>query len=282
MINKKNPKAFIVGWPIEYSRSPLIHRYWLNSMKISGSYVIESIEPEKFKGFIKNIKAREIDYVGGNVTIPYKEIIYKLVDYVTPEAEEIGAINTLWFEDEKLNATNTDYYGFSASLDEVQPNWKKLSKAVVMGSGGASRAVVKVLCDNGFSEIHVVNRTISRANALVDHFSCKRIYAHPLEALNEVMQRAGLFVNTIPTSIGYNDSFKIDFSPLIPGAIVADIVYIPLKTEILKQAEQQGFITVDGLGMLLHQARLGFKKWFKTWPKIDDSLRSLLICDIKS
>ncbi|AGA65366.1 Shikimate 5-dehydrogenase I alpha [Liberibacter crescens BT-1] len=251
-------------------------------MKISGSYVIESIEPEKFKGFIKNIKAREIDYVGGNVTIPYKEIIYKLVDYVTPEAEEIGAINTLWFEDEKLNATNTDYYGFSASLDEVQPNWKKLSKAVVMGSGGASRAVVKVLCDNGFSEIHVVNRTISRANALVDHFSCKRIYAHPLEALNEVMQRAGLFVNTIPTSIGYNDSFKIDFSPLIPGAIVADIVYIPLKTEILKQAEQQGFITVDGLGMLLHQARLGFKKWFKTWPKIDDSLRSLLICDIKS
>ncbi|MGV1872478.1 shikimate dehydrogenase [Agrobacterium rosae] len=273
--------AFVTGYPIKHSRSPLIHGHWLEKFEIAGSYKAIEVPPENFEKFITELKSDSgSSFVGGNVTIPHKESAYRLADRPDELAQELGAVNTLWLEDGLVHASNTDGYGFVSNLDTTHPGWEETDSAVVLGAGGASRAVIQALRDRGISEIHVVNRTVARAKELRDRFGV-HVFAHPMEALQEVSSGAGLFVNT--TSLGMDGSAvpDIDFSRLSNGAVVTDIVYVPLKTPILRMAERQGFSIVDGLGMLLHQAKPGFKKWFGKTPHVDEALRSLIIKDME-
>lgn len=272
--------AFITGWPVKHSRSPLIHGHWLKQFGIAGSYRAEAVTEADFPAFIHSLKEGSSGFRGGNVTIPHKELAFKLADRPDDLAKELGASNTLWMEDGLLHATNTDGHGFTANLDDRHPGWDRTGRAVIFGAGGASRAVIQAIRDRGVSEIHVVNRTVSRARELADRFGPK-VHAHPVEALNEVMSGAGLFVNTTSLGMDGSEAPDIDYSPLASGAVVTDIVYVPLKTPLLAQAEAQGFPIVDGLGMLLHQAVPGFEKWFGRRPVVDKALRDLVIADME-
>jgi shikimate dehydrogenase len=274
------PKAFVTGFPARHSRSPLIHGYWLKTLALSGIYQAHEVAPDDFPSFIRALKSGASGFVGGNVTIPHKEMAFKLADQPDELSVELGASNTLWIEDGKLKATNTDGRGFTANLDERHPGWDKARSAVILGAGGASRAVVQAVRDRGVKEIHLVNRTIDRARELADRFG-ERVRAHPMGDLADVMKDAGLFINTTSLGMDGEEAPRIDFSPLLPDAVVTDIVYVPLKTPILAQAQEQGFATVDGLGMLLHQAVPGFEKWFGRRPVVTEDLRSLIIADME-
>ncbi len=272
--------AFVTGYPVKHSRSPLIHGYWLEALGLAGSYTPQEISPENFAGFISRLKGVESGFIGGNVTIPHKETAFRLADRPDALSEELGASNTLWLEDGALCATNTDGYGFLANLDAEAPGWDKTDRAVVLGAGGASRAIIQAVRDRGVGEIHVVNRTLGRAQELADRFGPK-VHSHALAALAEVSKGAGLFVNTTSLGMDGEPAPDFDFSPLAAGAVVTDIVYVPLVTPILRQAAEQGFATVDGLGMLLHQAAPGFEKWFGTRPVVDAHLRDIVLADME-
>lgn len=272
--------AFVVGSPIRHSRSPLIHGHWLNQFGIDGNYKAIEVLPEDFERFIGDLKTGAT-FRGGNVTIPHKERAFELSDQPDELARELGAANTLWLEDGVLKATNTDGYGFTANLDNRHPGWDKTARAVILGAGGASRAVIQAVRNRGVQEIHVVNRTVARAKSLADRFGT-RVHAHPMEALGEVMAGAGLFINTTSLGMDGEAAPEIDFSTMRADAVVTDIVYAPLQTPILAMAKAEGLATVDGLGMLLHQAVPGFEKWFGMRPVVDDALRALIVKDMEA
>jgi shikimate dehydrogenase len=273
-------RAFVVGYPAKHSRSPLIHRYWLDLAGIRGSYEIIEVPPGDFTAFVATLRDGSGGYAGGNVTIPHKEAAFALADRTDAIAEELHAANTLWLENGRLLATNTDGYGFSANLDDRAPGWDSAPSAVVLGAGGASRAVIQTLRDRGVKQIDIVNRTVSRAEELARRFG-PRISAHPMQALDKVMAGASLFVNTTSLGMGGTPVPEIDFRRLADGAIVTDAVYAPLVTPLLAVARQQGLKTVDGLGMLLHQAVPGFEKWFGIRPVVTEELRSLVVRDLE-
>jgi shikimate dehydrogenase len=277
--SRETAHAFVVGSPIRHSRSPIIHRHWLRRFGIDGSYTAIDVPETQFVGFIDELK-RGRQFRGGNVTIPHKEHAYRLVDQPDDLAQELGAANTVWLEEGLLKATNSDGFGFTANLDDRASGWDKATHAVILGAGGASRAIIQAVRNRGIAEIHVVNRTLSRAEELADRFGA-RVHAHPMEALQEVMQGAGLFINTTSLGMDGEPSIDIDFAGLITDAVVTDIVYVPLETPVLAKARSQGLKTVDGLGMLLHQAVPGFEKWFGRRPTVDAELRDLVIQDME-
>ena len=271
-------KAGVIGWPVKHSRSPLIHGTWLHNLGIDGAYTHLPIAPEA----IENLKHLLLagGYCGANVTIPHKEAAYRLADHVEPEAERLGAANTLWFEGDDLFATNTDGYGFLANLDAGAPSWDKAGgAAVVLGAGGASRAIIGALLDRGFDPVIVLNRTEEKAAALATVFG-PRLRPGSLSDAEENLKNASLLVNTTSVGMGGNGRFDFALGGLKPGAVVTDIVYTPLRTDLLDQAERQGFRSVDGLGMLLHQAVPGFQKWFGTRPDVTPELRQRLLDDL--
>lgn len=276
--SRETLRSFVVGSPIRHSRSPMIHGHWLKQFSLAGSYEAIEVSEADFPSFIASLKKDGL-YRGGNVTIPHKEHAFRLADRLDETAQEIGAVNTLWVEEGLLHATNTDAYGFAANLDERHPGWDNVSNAVVLGAGGASRAVIQALKSRNLASIHVVNRTVTRAQELADRFGA-RVYGHGMPALSEVMQDAGLFINTTSLGMDGDGEVEIDFTGLASGAVVTDIVYVPLETPFLKQAKSQGFVTVDGLGMLLHQAVPGFEKWFGRRPQVTEELRQLIIADM--
>lgn len=273
-----SPHAFVAGYPIKHSRSPLIHNYWLKQFGLAGSYEKIEVAPSDFTAFIQRLKTED-KYRGGNTTIPHKEEAFRLADRPDAISEELGAANTLWMEEGVLYATNTDGFGFTANLDSSHAGWDKASIAVVLGAGGASRAIVQALRDRGLAEIHVVNRSVERARELADRFG-RPLQAHGLEALPELMQGAGLFVNTSSLGMDGNPAPDLPFAGMQSDALVADIVYVPLKTPFMCQAESVGLATVDGLGMLLHQAVPGFEKWFGRRPVVTQELRDIILADI--
>ncbi|KNY14994.1 shikimate dehydrogenase [Shinella sp. SUS2] len=273
--------AFVTGYPVKHSRSPLIHGFWLKTLGLQGSYTRQEVSPEDFAGFISRLKSGKSGFVGGNVTIPHKETAFALADRPDALSEELGASNTLWLDEGRLHATNTDGFGFLANLDAASPGWDRTDRAVILGAGGASRAIIQAVRDRGIGEIHVVNRTLGRAQELADRFGAK-VHAHAMAALQEVSAGAGLFVNTTSLGMDGEAAPDFDFSPLAGGAVVTDIVYVPLVTPILRQAAEQGFATVDGLGMLLHQAAPGFEKWFGVRPTVDMNLRRLILADMEA
>jgi shikimate dehydrogenase len=276
-----SPRAFVAGYPIKHSRSPLIHGYWLDQLAIQGAYEKVAVSAEDFPAFITSLKTGEAGFVGGNVTIPHKEVASRLADRVDPLAEELGAANTLWLSEGQLHAANTDGIGFASNLDASHPGWDQTDVAVVLGAGGASRAILQALRDRGFREIHVVNRTLARAQELVDRFGT-RLRAHPLAAIPELLQDAGLFVNTSSLGMDGSEAPELPFNAMRLGSLVTDIVYVPLRTPFLVQAEEAGLATVDGLGMLLHQAAPGFQHWFGERPEVTDELRQLVLADIEA
>ena len=271
-------KAFVCGHPISHSRSPKIHGYWLRHYGIQGSYAAIDVPPDAFADFIGALRAGS--HVGGNVTLPHKEAAFRLADRPDQVAEEIGAANTLWVADGLVHASNTDAYGFAANLDDRAPGWDRGRIAVVLGAGGASRAVILALKARGFAEIRVVNRTVSRARELADRFGAA-VSAHPTSACRELCADADFLVNTTSLGMSGKNSRPADPAWLPPRAIVTDIVYVPLETPLLGAARLSGLKTVDGLGMLLHQAVPGFERWFGTRPEVTDELRTMIVRDIE-
>lgn len=274
-------RAFVTGFPVRHSRSPMIHGHWLKNFEIAGTYQAVEVAPSDFAEFISQLKDGSSGFVGGNVTIPYKEQAFALADAPDERAAELGAANTLYVRDGRLHATNTDGYGFLNNLDDRVPGWTdRKDRAVVLGAGGASRAVIQALRDRGFGEVHVLNRTVARAQELADRFGT-RIHAAPLDAFPERLVGADLFVNTTSLGMDDSDAIAIDFTVMRSGALVTDIVYVPLVTPILAQAAEQGMRVADGLGMLLHQAVPGFEKWFGRRPMVTPELRALIIADME-
>ncbi len=268
-------KAFVTGWPIKHSKSPMLHGFWLKQYGIDGSYEAYGVEPENFEQFLKDLPSSE--FMGGNVTIPHKEVAFANVDQLDNAASAIGAVNTLWLEDEKLCGGNTDAYGFSANMDQFAPDWKNGKNAIVLGAGGAARAIIFAILDAGYEQIHIVNRTYERAENLSTLFD-KKCHAHSWDKLPELLSEADFIVNTTSIGMAGSDaSMMPDLSTLPTSAIVSDIVYIPLETPFLKSANELGLQTVDGLGMLLHQAVPGFEKWFGVRPEVTSELRDYIL-----
>jgi len=270
-------KAFVCGHPIAHSRSPLIHSHWLKSYGIDGSYTAIDVAPADFAAFLRGLAAAGLR--GGNVTIPHKEAAFAAVQRRDEAAEQIGAVNTLWFEDGVLWGGNTDAYGFAANLDHLAPGWAKGDVAVVLGAGGASRAIIHALKQRGFKDIRIVNRTVARAEQLANQFGAG-ITAHPQAATPELLGDASLLVNTTALGMHGNEGLPADPANLPGHAIVTDIVYVPLETPLLTAAKARGLKTVDGLGMLLHQAVPGFERWFGKRPEVTAELRNLIVADM--
>jgi shikimate dehydrogenase len=264
-----------MGHPVAHSRSPMIHGYWLKTLGIEGAYELKDLTPDAFGPFVRDLAGN--GYVGGNVTVPHKEAAYRAVAERDAAAEAIGAVNTLWLENGRLMGGNSDTHGFIANLDERAPGWNVPGcRAVVLGAGGAGRSAVYAFRQRG-AQVHVVNRTASRAQELASRFGAK---AHGFEALPGLLRDADVLVNCTSLGLAGKPPLEIDLRPLKPSAVVYDVVYVPLETGLLAAARDRGHRTVDGLGMLLQQAGFGFRKWFGGNPQVSAELRSMVEADI--
>lgn len=267
-------KTFVIGHPIAHSRSPLIHGTWLKAYGIDGSYEAMDVEPSALPALFERLRSGE--FAGGNVTIPLKEPVFALCDTVDPLATTIGAVNTLVARDGKVRGFNTDFMGFLGNLDQQAPGWSdRLDEVIVLGAGGASRAILVALRERRVKTVHLLNRTAEKAAALAAAIG-NPVKAAPWEAFGALAPRAGLVVNT--TSVGMHGSHfpDLEVSRLPKTALVTDLVYVPLKTPLLAEAEALGLRTVDGLGMLLHQAIPGFEAWFGVKPEVTPTLRAAI------
>ncbi|MDZ5451663.1 shikimate dehydrogenase [Labrys sp. ZIDIC5] len=273
-------RAFVVGYPISHSRSPLIHGFWLKELGIQGSYERIAVEPTAFETFIATLV--EQGFAGGNVTVPHKEAAFRLASVDDPVARDLEAVNTLWYENGVLKGMNTDVAGFLANLDQEAPGWSDgMKQAVVLGAGGASRAILYGLLQRGAERILLVNRTLERAEALARHFGSK-VTALAWDQAETALAGADLLVNTTSLGMKGQPPLDLDLSRLPKSALVTDIVYVPLETPLLAAARQAGLATVDGLGMLLHQAVPGFERWFGARPEVTPQLRALVLADIEA
>jgi shikimate dehydrogenase len=274
-----NPRACVIGHPVAHSRSPLLHGHWLKTLGIAGAYERADVTEHDFPDFLGGLRAQ--GYVGANITVPHKEAAFRLVDRQDEAAQAIGAVNTVWYEGDRLVGGNTDAYGFIAHLDHSIPRWNEtVRRAVVLGAGGAARAVVHALLERGV-DVVVVNRTAVRAQDLAAHFN-QRVSAESFAELPQRLACADLVVNATSLGMVGKPALDFDLAPLTPAAIVYDIVYAPLETDFLRAAQERGHRTVDGLGMLLHQAVPGFARWFGTTPRVTTELRSLVESDIRA
>jgi shikimate dehydrogenase len=270
------PKACVIGWPVRHSRSPLIHNYWLKTYGIPGEYWQEAVPPGDFGAFIESLAAR--GYVGANVTVPHKEAALAL-SQPDDRARAVGAANTLWL-DGALRSTNTDVEGFLANLDASTPGWDRdLRKAVVLGAGGAARAVIFGLLERGVEHIVVTNRTSGRAETLRERFGA-RVEAAPWDERDAALTDAALLVNTTTLGMDGQPALDVAVERLPDYAVVADLVYVPLITPLMRAAKSRELRVADGLGMLLHQAVGGFLLWFGTKPEVTAELRALLEADL--
>jgi shikimate dehydrogenase len=271
-------RCFIIGHPVAHSRSPLIHGHWLAEYGLTGSYERVDVPPTEVPAFIARLRAGE--FVGGNVTVPNKEIVLPLLDEASATARAMGAANTLWMEDGRLHGDNTDAYGFLAHLDACVPGWAERTRtALILGAGGAARAVIHGLAERGVGRILLVNRSPERAVELAAAFP-DVVEAHDWQDVASLVGGSDLIVNTTSLGMHGQPPLEIDLSALRPGTIVDDIVYVPLETPLLAEARRRGGIPVDGLGMLLHQAVPGFERWFGVRPQVTEALRAKLEADI--
>ena len=272
------PRAVVVGWPIKHSRSPLIHGYWLKTLGIAGAYDRLAVTPSEFPAFLKTIGREGLR--GANVTVPHKEAAFALCDVRTEAAQAIGAVNTLWWDGQRLCGDNTDATGFSASLDAEAPSWRvDGGSATVLGAGGAARAIVHALRSAGLRRILVANRSPERAETLAAAFGSD-VIAIPWNSGSEYFERTDVLVNTTSLGMEGQPSLSLDLSRLPQTAIVADVVYTPLTTPLVASARKLGLLAVGGLGMLLHQAASGFERWFGVRPVVTPELRALIEADV--
>ena len=269
--------ACVIGWPVEHSRSPLIHNYWLKQYGIAGAYRREAVPPAEFAAFIGSLAAR--GYVGANVTLPHKEAALAL-SQPDERARAVGAANTLWLDAGVLRATNTDVEGFLDNLDACAPHWDRSpGKVVVLGAGGAARAVIYGLIARCVDPIVLINRTQDRAEALRQKFGA-RVHIARWEDLNAALGNASLLVNTTTLGMQGQPELPVDPARLPAYAVVADLVYVPVRTPLVAAAQARALRTADGLGMLLYQAVRGFALWFGMTPAVTAELRALIEADL--
>ncbi len=269
------PVACVIGWPVKHSRSPVIHRYWLNELGIEGDYVLHPVEPEKIVAFLAGFASS--GFVGGNVTVPHKEVAFQAVDRRDAAAEATGALNTLWLENGKLVGANSDVTGFLASLDQDIPTWDaEPGAAVVLGAGGAARGIVWALISRGYGPVHVVNRDPARPRALARQFGEDKVKPARWADLPSLLTRARILVNTTTLGMDGQPPLKIDLAPLPKDAVVNDIVYVPMETGLIAAARARKLRVSGGLGMLLHQAVTGFEHWFGQKPEVTPQLRAVV------
>jgi shikimate dehydrogenase len=282
MTKTSNPiKAGVIGWPIGHSRSPLIHTHWLRQYGIAGSYEKIVARPEEFAQTLRDLAGK--GFAGVNVTLPHKRAALVLAETCDEAARHIGAANTLTFnKDGSIHASNTDAFGFIQNLKTIHQDWSG-ANALVLGAGGAARAVLYGLGQEGAHSITVSNRTFARAQDLCTEFSSRACSVTPLEwqDADAALESVDLLVNT--TSLGMQGEPKLEMSleKLSAHALVTDLVYAPLQTALLGEAARRGNPTLDGLGMLLHQARPGFESWFGTAPEVTPELRSIIVQDLE-
>ncbi len=276
MSDHRIPLAGVIGSPIAHSKSPVLHGHWLKRYGIKGYYIPMDVAQDDLAEVIRTLPL--MGFVGVNVTIPHKETVLDLADIVTDRAALIGAANTLIFrKDGKIHADNTDGYGFIENLRHGAPGWDPLAgPAAVIGAGGACRAVVASLLEVGVKEIRLSNRTRNRADILKREFGA-RVKVFDWVKAGNMMEGAATVVNTTSLGMVGKPEFRVPLDALSPSAVVTDLVYAPLDTAFLVKAREKGCVTVDGLGMLLHQAVPGFERWFGERPEVDDDLRNAVL-----
>lgn len=267
--------AGVIGWPVGHSRSPRLHGYWLRLHGIDGAYVPLAVDPNRAENAIRALPA--LGFAGVNVTVPHKEVAYRVCDEVTDRVRRIEAVNTIIVRNDRLVGDNTDGYGFMENLRTQAPDWRPShGPAVVLGAGGAARAVCATLLDTGVPKVRLLNRTVKRPEAIAESLGGP-ITCAPLSEASRSLADAALLVNTTTLGMTGHAPLDLDIEPLPPDAIVVDLVYTPLETGLLATARCRGNAVVDGLGMLLHQARPGFAAWFGVDPVVTDDLRRVVL-----
>ncbi|WP_108860516.1 shikimate dehydrogenase [Ruegeria sp. Alg231-54] len=276
MTDNQIPLAGVIGHPIGHSKSPKLHGHWLKTYGLPGHYIPMDVAPEDLESVLRTLP--KAGFVGANVTVPHKEAALQIADHVSDRAAKVGAANTLVFQpDGSIHADNTDGYGFMENLLAGAPDWNPQDgPAVVFGAGGAARAVLQALVEAGVPEIMLTNRTRARADQLKEEFGPRITVVDWVKAGN-VIENAELVVNTTSLGMQGQPELRVPLDGLQPGSVVTDLVYVPLKTRLLQAAEEAGCTTVDGLGMLLHQAVPGFERWFGKRPEVTDELRATVL-----
>lgn len=273
---KPIPLAGVLGNPIAQSKSPRLHRHWLRKYGLLGDYVPLHVTEENLETVVRAMP--KMGFVGANVTLPHKIAVMQFADKITDRATLIGAANTLTFKDDgKIIADNTDGYGFMANLKQNAPDWDPTSgPAVLLGAGGAARAIIVALADAGVTEILLTNRTRTKADALRAEFGTRIRVVDWVQAGN-ILEGAATVINSTSLGMTGNAALRIPLDGLTKGTLVTDIVYSPLRTRLLEEAEAAGCTVVDGLGMLLHQGVPGFERWFGVRPEVDDETRQAVL-----
>ena len=271
--------AGVMGWPVAHSRSPLIHNHWIRQHHLNGAYALFPVNPLRLEAAIRGLQA--LGLAGCNITIPHKVQAMQHVDWVDPLAQRMGAINTIVVQaDGALHGYNHDGFGYIASLREAQPAWQpNAGPIVVLGAGGAARAIVVSLMDQGAQAIRVLNRTFGKAQALAQEFGSV-VSAYAWEERHEAISDCALLINTTSLGMHGQDVLEMELAQLPPTALVSDAIYVPLETPLLAQARARGHTTVNGLGMLLHQARPAFHAWFGVMPEVSAELRQAIIATL--
>ena len=279
-LSGKAKLAGVMGWPISHSRSPLLHGYWLRELNIDGAYLPFAVDPENIEAALRALPILGIS--GVNLTLPHKELAMSVCDHIDSIGRRIGAVNTIVVNDDgTLSGTNTDAFGFLENL-RAESAWRASDgPALVLGAGGAARAIVAALIDDGIGEVRLANRTLSRAEALAAEFG-RAVTTVPWDQINAAMDGTALLVNTSTLGMTGQPDLELDLHDLPDTAVVNDIVYSPLETTLLRKAKTRGNSVVDGLGMLLHQARPGFTAWFGKEPTVSDGLRAHILADLSA
>lgn len=283
MITGKARLAGVMGWPISHSLSPRLHGFWLKQYKIDGAYLPLAVKPEDTEAVLRTLP--KMGFKGANLTLPHKEIAVDVMDQLSPRAEVIGAVNTVVVKDDgSLFGDNTDGFGFWENLIDPAFGWTqpkdKARPVVVLGAGGAARAVLVAFADAGYQSIKLLNRTQERAETLAADFANMKdiqIDCPAWDHRGAELTDASVLVNTTSLGMTGQGPLELDLNALPLDALVTDIVYAPLETALLRAAKARGNLTIDGIGMLLHQARPGFKAWFGEEPKVTAELRAYVL-----
>ena len=275
MTHARIPLAGVIGSPVAHSRSPGLFRHWLSELGLPGHYIPMDVADDDLENVLQTLP--RLGFVGINVTIPHKESVLKFADHLSASAQKIGAANTITFQNGEVFADNTDSYGFMTNLKKGDPDWTaNKGPAVVFGAGGAARAILNGLIEAGVSEIRLTNRNKERAEALSDHCG-KAVTVYDWVQAGNIIEGAATVVNTTSLGMMGKPEFRIPLDGLEPSMTVTDIVYTPLKTRLLQEAQSAGCVVVDGLGMLLHQAVPGFERWFGAKPQVNETTRSVVL-----
>lgn len=268
--------AGVMGWPIAQSRSPVIHNYWLEKYKINGRYVPLAVKPERLPDAIRGLPA--LGFRGSNLTMPHKQMAMAMVDSMTDTAKRIGALNCIVVGDDgKLLGVNNDGNGYVLSVQEVAPQWKPDAGPIaILGAGGAARALIVALLEQGATEIRLINRTLEKAEQLAKEYGAA-IKPMAWDKRSDVIGDVALLANATSQGMIGKPALDISLDKLSKQTLVSDLIYVPPETPFLAAAKARGNVTINGLGMLLHQARPAFKAWFGVMPEITPELRAAVM-----